>query len=120
MGKATINNGVSIQSSNGGGSKDDFYDLLDEIIEIEYPDPLMMRVVLFKYTWFDPVKGMRVHAKFNMIEINNKKRYMKYEPFVLAQQTIQICYASYLSLKYDKADWWAVCKIKVRRKIEEH
>ena len=45
---------------------------------------------------------------------------MKYEPFVLVQQAIEVYYASYLSLKRDKTDWWAVCKTKVRKKIEEH
>ena len=120
MGKSTMNSGVSIRSSNGGSSEDDFYGLLNEIIEIEYPGPLMMRVVLFKCMWFDPVKGMKVHTKFNLVEINYKKRYMKYESFVLAQQAIQVCYASYPSLKRDKTDWWAVCKIKAWRKIKEH
>ena len=88
MGKSTMNSGVSVRSSNGGSSEDDFYGLLDEIIEIEYPGPLMMRVVLFKCTWFDPVKGMNVHMKFNLVEINHKKMYKKYKPFVLAQQAI--------------------------------
>ena len=119
MRKATMNSGVCVQSSNGSSAKDDFYGLLDEIIEIEYPGPFI-RVVLFKCTWFDPVKGMKVHTKFNLVEINHKKRYMKYEPFVLAQQASQVYYASYPSLKRDKADWWAVCKTKARRKIEEH
>ena len=49
IGKAIMNNGVSVRSFNGGSSKDNFYNLLDEIIEIKYPRPLMMRVVLFKY-----------------------------------------------------------------------
>ena len=89
---------------NGGSSQDDFYDLLDEIIEIEYHGPLM-RVVLFKCMWFDPVKGMNVHTKFNLVEINHKKKYMKYEPFVLAQQAIQVYYASYPSFKRGKTDW---------------
>ena len=48
MGKSTMNSSVSIWLSNGDSSEDDFYGLLDEIIEIEYPRPLMMRVVLFK------------------------------------------------------------------------
>ena len=50
MGKATMNSSVSIQSSHGCNSEDDFYNLLNEIIEIEYHRPLMMWVVLFKCT----------------------------------------------------------------------
>ena len=120
MRKSTMNSGVSVWSSNCDSSEDDFYDLLDEIIEIEYSRPLMMRVVLFKCTLFDLVKGMKVHTKFNLVEINHKKRYMKYEPFILAQQAIQVYYALYPSLKRDKTDWWAVCKTKARKKIDEH
>ena len=119
MGKTTMNSGVCVQLSNDGSAKDDFYGLLDEIIEIEYPGQLI-RVVLFKCLWFDPIKGINVHTKFNLVEINHKKRYMKYEPFVLAQQAIHVYYASYSNLKRDKADWWAVCKTKTRRKIEEY
>ena len=119
MGKVTMNSSVFVRSSNGDSSKDDFYGLLNEIMEIEEPGPLM-RVVLFKCMWFDLVKEMKVHTKFNLIEINYKKMYMKYEPFVLAQQAIQVYYASYPSLKRDKADWWGVYKTKARKKIVEH
>ena len=104
MGKATMKSGMCIQSSNGGNSQDNFYSLLDEIIEIEYHG-LLIRVVLFKCMWFDHIKGMNVYRKFNLVEINHKKRYMKYEPFVLAQQAIQVYYVSYPSLKRDKANW---------------
>ena len=114
-----MNSGVCVRSSNNGSIKDDFYGLLDEIIEIEYPGA-DLRVVLFKCTWFDPIKGMKVHPKYNLIEINHKKKYNKYEPFILAQQGIQVYYASYPSLKRDKTDWQAVCKTKARKKIEEH
>ncbi|XP_042467545.1 nucleoplasmin-like protein NO29 [Zingiber officinale] len=37
MGKSMMNNGICIQSFNDGGTSNDFYGLLDEIIEIEYP-----------------------------------------------------------------------------------
>ena len=48
--KVTMNSNVSVRSSNDGTSEDDFYDLLDEIIKIENPGPLMMWVMLFKCT----------------------------------------------------------------------
>ncbi|XP_042465617.1 uncharacterized protein LOC122048075 [Zingiber officinale] len=118
-GKTTMNSGVCVQSSNDGGVSTDFYGLLDEIIEIEYPGP-EMRVILFMCRWFDPIRGMKVHPCYNLVEINHKRLYKRYEPFVLAQQAIQVFYASYPSLKRDKMDWWAVCKTKARKKIEEH
>lgn len=116
-GKATMNSGVCVQS--GSSLMEAFYGLLDAIIQVEYPGP-PLAVTLFKCTWFDPIKGMRVHPKFNLVEVNHKRKYMKYEPFVLAQQAIQVYYASYPSLKQDKVEWWAACKIKARKKIEQH
>ena len=53
-------------------------------------------------------------------EINHKKLYKKYEPFILEQQAVQVFYAKYPGAKRDRADWWAVCKTVPRYKIEEH
>ncbi|KAL3503865.1 hypothetical protein ACH5RR_033706 [Cinchona calisaya] len=88
-------------------------------LEVEYPGPAMC-VVLFKCLWYDPVKGMNVHSKYNLVDINHKKRYKSYEPFILAQQAVQVYYAQYPSLKQDRADWLAVCKTRARSKVEEH
>ncbi|XP_074557058.1 uncharacterized protein LOC141813050 [Curcuma longa] len=118
MGKSTMNSGVCVQSSNDGAPSNDFYGLLDEILEVEYTGS-DIRVVLFMCRWFDPVRGMNVHPRYHLVEINHKRLYKRYEPFVLAQQAIQVFYASYPSLKRDKIDWWAVCKTKARSKIEE-
>lgn len=117
-GKSTMNSGVCVQSSNDGGASNEFYGLLDEIIEIDYPGP-EMRVILFMCRWFDPVRGMKVHPQYNLVEINHKRFYKRYEPFILAQQAIQVFYAPYPSLRRDKNEWWAVCKTKARKKIEE-
>ena len=50
MERAIMNSGVFVRSFDSGNSEDDFYGLLDEIIEIKYHEPLIMRVVLFKCT----------------------------------------------------------------------
>ncbi|GAB2287573.1 hypothetical protein Dimus_037939 [Dionaea muscipula] len=68
--------------------------------------------------WFDPLQGMKVHPHYNLVEINHKKKYMKYEPFVLAQQAGQVYFTAYPSKKNDKRDWWAVCKVKERGAID--
>jgi hypothetical protein len=114
-GKSTMNYGVCVQSSSI-----DFYGELEEIIEVEYPGLSTMKVVLFKCHWFDPTRGTRVHPKYKLVEIDQKKKYKKYDPFILAQQAIQVYYTKIPSLKRDKVDWRAVCKTKARRKIEQH
>ena len=46
VGKTTMNSGVCVQSSNDSRGQNDFYGLLDEIVEVKYPGPAL-RVVLF-------------------------------------------------------------------------
>ncbi|KAF7827326.1 uncharacterized protein G2W53_018490 [Senna tora] len=59
----------------------------------------------------------KVHPRYGIIEINRKKHFSKYEPFVLAQQSQQVYFAEYASKKRDRADWLVVCKIKSRSAI---
>ena len=42
--------------------------------------------------WFDPTPnmGIRVHEQYNIVEINHRRRYDKYESFVLEMQAAQV------------------------------
>jgi len=53
-----------------------------------------------------------------LVEINQRRRYKKYEPFILAMQATQVCYVSYPNKKKDKDDWVAVLKVKPQNVIE--
>ncbi|XP_047342609.1 uncharacterized protein LOC124946061 [Impatiens glandulifera] len=81
--KATMNSGVCVHTDDA-----DYYGLLEDIIEIEYPGP-SLRIVLFKCLWFDPTRGSRVDETYRLVDINMKRKYAKYDPFILAQQGIQ-------------------------------
>ncbi|XP_054817658.1 uncharacterized protein LOC129317338 [Prosopis cineraria] len=61
--------------------------------------------------------GCKVHSRYGLVEINKRKRFSKYEPFALAQQAQQVYFGEYASKKRERADWWAVCKIKARSMI---
>ncbi|OMO51375.1 Transposon, En/Spm-like protein [Corchorus capsularis] len=111
--KATMNSGVCVRSSSV-----DFYGVLDEIIQLEYGGEARNFVVLFKCTWIDPDKGTKVHGKYGLVDINQKRMYRKNDPFILAQKAIQVYYANYPSLKRDKVDLRAVFHIKARSTIE--
>lgn len=120
--KSTMNSGICVKPSGSGDDTSNFYGLLEEIIELEYiGDPFNQKVVLFKGRWFDPTeRGTKlVHPDSPYVQVNNKKLYGKYEPFILAQQAIQVYYADFPGAKRDRADWWAVCKTKPRGAIEE-
>ncbi|KAK4385676.1 hypothetical protein Sango_2691600 [Sesamum angolense] len=41
------------------------------------------------------------------------------DPFTLAKQEVQVYFTEYPSMKRDKADWMAFCKIKARRVVDD-
>ncbi|KAH0693155.1 hypothetical protein KY285_020252 [Solanum tuberosum] len=104
--RASDNSGVCIKGTNYSADDNDYY---------KGSTPIK-RTVIFKCEWFDPTPnvGMKIHPQYKLVDINHKRKFKKYEPFVLAMQAAQVYYASYPSLRRDKNDWWAVCKTKAR------
>ncbi|KAH0650197.1 hypothetical protein KY284_030109 [Solanum tuberosum] len=70
---------------------------------------------LVQYRWMYPFER---HNQYKLVEINQRRRYKKYELFILAMQATQVCYVSYPNKKKDKDDWVAVLKVKPRNVIE--
>lgn len=89
----------------------DYYELLDEVLEVEYVGTTRCIVVLFKCTWFNTVGGVRVDPKHNLVDVKYKPRLRTDDPFILASQ---VHYASYPSTAWELKDWWAVVKTKPR------
>ncbi|KAJ8761601.1 hypothetical protein K2173_004377 [Erythroxylum novogranatense] len=114
---SSINSGVSIQ-----GELMDYYGKIIEILEVEYPVLPVKRCVIFKCNWYDPTPniGTKVHNRYNVVEINFRRRLRQFEPFILAMQARQVYYVPFPSLRHDKADWLAVCKVKPRGVFESH
>nr|GEW21217.1 hypothetical protein [Tanacetum cinerariifolium] len=115
-GRSTYNSGVCLKGSNYSDESNDYYCILAEIVQLEYPALPIKRVVLFRCDWFDPTPnvGMNVHKGYNLVDVKHKRRFNKYEPFILASQSSQVYYTSYPSLRRDKVDWWALSKAKPR------
>ena len=121
-GRKTMNSGVCVRGSNYGNAEADYYGLLEEIIELEYPcsPDTERKVVLFKCRWFDPPeRGTRVHPEYRFVEINHNRVYRKYDPFILAQQALQVYYVEYPGSNRERANWWYVCKTLPRGRIDE-
>ncbi|KAK1354688.1 DUF4216 domain-containing protein [Heracleum sosnowskyi] len=118
--KSTFNSGVCIKGSNFSETFNDYFGIVEEILIIEYPRFPAKKTVLFKCEWFDPTinVGTRIHPRYNIVEVNKRKRLRVYEPFVLAMQAMQVYFCNYPSLKRDKVDWLVVCKVKARSLIE--
>ncbi|KAL0401327.1 UNVERIFIED_CONTAM: hypothetical protein Slati_4162600 [Sesamum latifolium] len=99
VGKSTFNCGACVKGSSYTDMDNDFYGILEEV---------------------NPVRGMKVHPRYHLVvQVKFKKVYQKNEPFILAQQAVQVYYTEYPSMKRDKVDWMAICKIKARRVVDD-
>ncbi|XP_021728483.1 uncharacterized protein LOC110695577 [Chenopodium quinoa] len=114
--KSTMNYGICVKSVQGS----DYYGILQEIIELTYVGARKRyTTVLFKCEWFDVGPGIRIHDKYNLVEVNHSKRYPKYDPFVLAYQAEQVYYAPCpSSSSNERNQWWFVFNIKARGVID--
>ena len=82
-----MNNGVCIKGTKYSENANDYYGKLIEILELEYASYPFKRTVLFKCYWFDPLRhGTRRHPNCSLVEVNQTRRFNKYEPFILIMQ----------------------------------
>lgn len=118
-GKSTMNSGVCIRGTDYGQSEYDYYGILKEIVEIEFPGRPIKRVVLFNVEWFDPTpnRGTRIHKHYGIVDVRCRGRYRKFDPFIIAQQAEQVYFASYPEGIRQRQDWYVVIKTTARRTI---
>ena len=99
--------------------KNDYYGVIKEILELSYSGWPNKKIILFRCKWFDPTprRGTNVHSQYNIIEVNKKREYDRYDPFIIAEKVRQVYYAPY-PLRRDKADWLVVIKTKPVGRVE--
>lgn len=114
-GMQSYNYGVCVRGTNGE-LEDDFFGILSDIIELEYPGMPTKKLVVFKCDWFDntPNRGTRVDRQYGIVEVKESGRYKNYDPFIFAQQVEQVYYTPYPS---GHRGWLAVIKTKARSAI---
>jgi hypothetical protein len=113
--KSTKSNGACVSSTEG----QDYYGTLNKIVEITYNgSERSYRAILFKCDWIDNSRrGQVIHDVYKLVDVNPKVKLRGDNPFVLAHQVDQVCYAPYPSTKKDNP-WLAVFKIKPRSQID--
>ncbi|VFQ69657.1 unnamed protein product [Cuscuta campestris] len=109
--RAVYNSGVSITGEYG-----EYFGVLEEILEIEYPALPLKHCVLFKCRWFDPRlnRGTRIYKKYGLLEVLKKGEFNRYEPFIFGSQANQVVYVEYPCTQKTKSDWIAVCHVHPR------
>nr|GMD76472.1 uncharacterized protein LOC109190933 [Ipomoea batatas] len=118
--KSTSNYGVSIKGSGLAQLESNFFGTLQEVVEVEYPNVPIKKVVLFKCEWFDPTPnvGSRFNSEYGIAEVHCNKRYRKYDPFIIAQSACQVCYIPYPRGIREKMNWWVVLNVRPRGAID--
>jgi len=113
VGKKTTNSGVCVTGTGEGDFENEYYGILKEVIEIEYPGEPLKRCVLFNCEWFDTTMnyGMRVHPRYGIVEIRHDKRYKKYDPFILVDVATQVYYMPYPQKTRNNHLGWLLSKL---------
>uniref|UniRef100_A0A1J3HIY2 Transposase-associated domain-containing protein n=1 Tax=Noccaea caerulescens TaxID=107243 RepID=A0A1J3HIY2_NOCCA len=109
--RATANYGVCVKGEV------DFYGMLQDIIEVQYPGMLGLRCILFKCDWFDPTPGRGVRENKYGVDVNQSRRYNKFEPFILASQAEQVTFVPYPRVRTSEITWLSVVKVSPRGTI---
>ncbi|KAK2454153.1 hypothetical protein QL285_001747 [Trifolium repens] len=119
-GKETVNSGVCMKGVTENG-EDDFYGVIENIIEISYNYlDYNKAIVLFYCTWFDPSnRGTKYNSKTNTVDIKMNRKYQLFDPFAIANNVRQVYYVPYPSTKIDKRGWCAAITTKPRGRIEK-
>nr|GEX88919.1 hypothetical protein [Tanacetum cinerariifolium] len=118
-GRVTHNSGVCVKGSTYNEFEYDYYGLLVDVLEVNYGDSNgLCVVVLFKCDWFEPIQGVRVNRKHNLVDVKYKSKGFQNDPFILASQAEQVYYAPYPLMTKDLKDWWAVVKATARNIYE--
>jgi len=53
------------------------------------------------------------------VEVHHCKRYLNYDPFILATNAIQVYYMPYPQKIKEKVDWWVVIKTRARSMVDD-
>jgi len=77
------------------------------------------KVILFYCGWFDPSRrGTRVDSKYGTVDIKMDRRYVLFDPFIIAHNVQQVYYVPYPASGTNKRGWCVAIKTKCRGYID--
>ncbi|PKU63659.1 Retrovirus-related Pol polyprotein from transposon TNT 1-94 [Dendrobium catenatum] len=76
-GRKTENCGVCVRGNTHEEDECDYYGILNEVLDLEYPGEDENFVCLFNCQWYDPVqnRGTRVHPVYGLVDVKHSRRY---------------------------------------------
>ncbi|XP_058775568.1 uncharacterized protein LOC131649832 [Vicia villosa] len=114
-GMSTTNHNVCVRGGQFDSLENDYYGVLNDIVELEYTGHPTKKVVLFQCDWFDPSSQGTKMDNYGNVEIKKSRRYQNYDPFVLSQQADQVYFTSFPE---GQQGWLGVIKTKARSTIQ--
>jgi hypothetical protein len=119
-GKTTYNSGVCVSGIGHDGTPNDYYGVVREILEFEWPCQETRKLVLFYCDWFDPSnRGMRIHNQYKIVEVRKGRKYNKYDPFIFPKTATQVYFAPHPGRQRNKVDWLVVMKTNPRGVVDD-
>jgi len=119
--RKTYNIGICVKGSTSSKLEVDYYDRLEEVVELQYHSE-QNRVFLFNCYWYDMTdRGIRVDPHYGLVEINSKARLHNVnDVFVFVKQCQQVYYTYTIFFRKDRSrvDWLSVLKTKPRGRVE--
>ncbi|CAA7021406.1 unnamed protein product [Microthlaspi erraticum] len=112
--RQTVNDGVVVHTTDV-----DYYGVLEDILEVEYPGYINLKCVLFKFHWYDPTskRGVRL-TELGVTVINSSRKLNKYDPFIIASQADQVCYLPYPRVSQINNPWITVAQVNPRGRVD--
>ena len=73
--RTTDSSGVCVLGKTFGNVEEDYYGILDEIIELNYKSATIKRIIIFNCSWFDTSNcgGTRIHSQTRLVDVNRNK-----------------------------------------------
>ncbi|KAL9680350.1 hypothetical protein QQ045_018228 [Rhodiola kirilowii] len=89
-----------------------YYGVIEEILHMRCRTHHRLRVVVFKCRWYDP-HFVKAYPANGIVIVNTRRPYMHYDPYILAQQAVQVYYVTFPALGgQNNQGWVAVCPVK--------
>ncbi|KAL9682082.1 hypothetical protein QQ045_013875 [Rhodiola kirilowii] len=113
-GRNTVNSHVYVMGTEGTH----YYGVIEEIIHMRCRSNHGINVVLFKCRWYNP-QFVRSYPSNGIVIVNTHRPYTHYDPYILAQQAVQVYYVTFLGLTgQNNQGWVAICPVKPTNAID--
>jgi len=94
--------------------------VIQHIYKVEYNSSTShKKVILFYCDWFDPSRrGTRVDSNYGIVDIRMDRRYVPFDPFIIAHNVRQVYYIPYPESCTDKRGWCVAINTKPKGRID--